>query len=125
MDLLKEITEEYTIEPLPLMEAISQAIKELKMQKRGGKVNNKTISDFIKKNPKLTAASAVNAIAAHQQYKTNKRNTISLFARTPYDKRMIRRVVDAMVGSKQFKLHRTRYAEGGKYYELKQVKIGF
>jgi len=125
MDLLQEITEEYISEPLPLMEAISQSVKQLQMQKRGGQVTNKMISDFVKKNPKLTTAAAVNALSAYQQYKTNKRNTISLFAKSPYEKRMIRRVVDAMTKSGQFKLHRTKYAEGGRYYELKQVKIGF
>lgn len=125
MDLLQELTEEYDCETLPLMEAISQSVRQLQMQKRGGKVNNKMISDFIKSNPKLTTAAAVNAIAAYQQYKTNKRNTISLFAKDPYEKRMIRRVVDSMTKSGQFKLHRTRYANGGRYYELKQVKIGF
>lgn len=125
MDLLREIAEEYSSEVLPLMEAISQSVKQLQMQKRGGAVNNKMIADFIKSNPKLTAAAAVNAVAAYQQYKTNKRNTVNLFAKSPYEKRMIRRVVDAMIQSKQFKLHRTRYADGGRYYELKQVKIGF
>jgi len=125
MDLLRELTEEYSCETLPLMEAISQSIKQLHMQKRGGKVNNKMIANFIKSNPKLTTAAAVNAVAAYQQYKTNKRNTISLFAKEPYEKRMIRRVVDSMTKSGQFKLHRTRYADGGRYYELKQVKIGF
>jgi len=125
MDLLQEIAEEYSSEILPLMEAISQSVKQLQMQKRGGAVNNKMIADFIKSNPKLTAAAAVNAVAAYQQYKTNKRNTVKLFAKSPYEKRMIRRVVDAMIQSKQFKLHRTRYADGGRYYELKQIKIGF
>ena len=125
MDLLKEITEEYNEEVVPLMEAISSAIKELKMQKRGGRVNNKMIKDFMKTNPKLTTAAALDALASYKQYKTNARNTISLFARSAYDKRMIKKIVDAMIGSKQFKLHRTKYAEGGKYYELKKVKSGF
>lgn len=125
MELLKEILDSHQVEVVPLMEAISTAIKQLQMQKKGGRITNKQISDFIKKNPKLTTAAAINALAAYQQYKTNKKNTISLFAKSPYEKRMIRRVVDAMTKSGQFKLHRTRYADGGQYYELKQVKIGF
>jgi len=125
MDLLKEITEDYSSEVVPLMEAISQSVKQLQMQKRGGKVSNKMIADFIKSNPKLTTAAAVNALSAHQMYKTNKRNTVKLFAKDPYEKRMIRKVVDSMTKSGQFKLHRTRYADGGRYYELKQIKIGF
>ena len=125
MDFLQEITEEYSTETLPLMEAITQAVKELKLMKKGGKVSNKMVSDFIKKNPKLTAAAAMNAVAAHQQYKTNKRNTVSFFAKSPYDKRQITKIVDAMIDSKKFKLLRTKYAEGGKFWELKKIKAGF
>jgi len=125
MDLLREITEEYNSDVLPLMEAISKSVKELKLTKKGGTVTNKMVKDYIKANPKLTAAAAMHAVAAYQQYKTNKRNTVKLFAKTPYEKRMITNVVKSMLDSKKFKLHRTRYAEGGKYWELKQVRIGY
>lgn len=125
MDLLQEITEEYDSEVVPLMEAISQSVRQLQMAKKGGKVTNKMVKDFIRKNPKLTDAAAINALSAYQQYKTNKRNTVTLFAKSPYDKRMVKRMVDSMIKSKKFKLHRSRYADGGKYYELKQIKIGF
>jgi len=125
MSLLKEITEDYAEETVPLMEAITKSVRELKLAKRGGKVSNKSIRDFMKSNPKLTQAASINAMAAYSQYKTNKRNTISLFAKSAYDKRMIKRIVDAMTTSGQFKIHRTRYADGGRYYEMKQMKIGF
>lgn len=125
MDLLKDITQNYGEEAVPLMEAITKSVRELKLAKRGGKVSNKSIRDFMKVNPKLTQAAAINAMASYSQYKTNKRNTISLFAKSAYDKKMIRRIVDAMTSSGQFKIHRTRYADGGRYYEMKQMKIGF
>ncbi len=125
MDFLKDITEEYNSDVVPLMEAISQSVRQLQLAKKGGKVTNKMVKDFISKNPKLTDAAAVNALSAYQQYKTNKRNTVTLFAKSAYDKRMVKRMVDSMTKSGQFKLHRQRYADGGKYYELKQVKIGF
>lgn len=125
MDLLKEITEDYAEDTVPLMEAITKSVRELKLAKKGGAVSNKSIRDFMKANPKLTQAAAINAMASYSQYKTNKRNTISLFAKSAYDKRMIKRIVDAMTKSGQFKIHRTRYADGGRYYEMKQMKIGF
>ena len=125
MDLLKEITQDYAEDTLPLMEAISKSVRELKMAKRGGKVSNKAIRDFMKSNPTLTQAAAINAIASYQQYKTNKRNTVTLFAKSAYDKKMIKRIVDSMTKSGQFKIHRTRYADGGRYYEMKQMKIGY
>jgi len=124
MDLLTELTNDYTEEPIDLMESVSRAIKELKLAKKGGKVSNKAIKDFMKKNPTLTQAATINALASYQQYKTNKRQTISLFAKTPYDKRMVKRMVDAMVSTKQFKIHRKTYKNGGQYYELKQIKSG-
>ena len=125
MDLLKDITQNYAEETVPLLEAITKSVRELKLAKRGGKVSNKSIRDFMKANPKLTTAAAINAMASYSQYKTNKRNTVSLFAKSAYDKKMIRRIVDAMTNSGQFKIHRTRYADGGRYYEMKQMKIGF
>ena len=125
MDLLKEITQDYAEDTVPLLEAITKSVRELKLAKRGGKVTNKAVRDFMSKNPTLTSAAAINALASYNQYKTNKRNTISLFAKTAYDKRMVKRIVDSMTKSGQFKIHRSRYADGGKYYELKQVKIGF
>lgn len=125
MDFLKDITEEYSSDVVPLMEAISTSVKQLQLAKKGGKVTNKMVKDFISKNPKLTDAAAINALASYQQYKTNKRNTVTLFAKSAYDKRMVKRMVDTMIKSKKFKLHRSKYADGGKYYELKQVKIGF
>ena len=125
MDLLKDITQNYAEDTVPLLEAITKSVRELKLAKRGGKVSNKSIRDFMKSNPKLTSAAAINAMASYSQYKTNKRNTVSLFAKSAYDKKMIRRIVDAMTKSGQFKIHRTRYADGGRYYEMKQMKIGF
>ena len=79
MDLLKEITEEYSSEVIPLMEAISQAVKQLQMQTRGGKVTNKMIADFVKKNPKLTTAAALNSTAeARKSFKLSNEETAHL-----------------------------------------------
>jgi len=125
MSLLKEITQDYSEQPIDLMEAVSKAVRELKLITKCGKVTNAKIRDFIKKNPSLTQAATINALASYNQYKTNKRNTVSLFAKSPYDKRMVKRMVDTMTKSGLFKLHRSKYADGGKYYELKQVKIGY
>lgn len=125
MKLLKEITEDYSEEVIDIMEAVGKSIRALKLMKKGGKVTNAQIRDFMKTNPSLTTAATINALSAYQQYKTNKRNTISLFAKTPYDRRMVKRMVDTMTKSGQFKIHRKRWADGGQYYELKQVKIGY
>jgi len=126
MNFLREITEDYSENVIPIMEAISQAVRELKLMKNGKKINNKAVKDFIKKNANLVNASAIQALAAHKMYKTNKRNTISFFAKDAYEKRMMTKMVKDLVKSGTFKLHRTKYAaKGGKYWELQKVKSGF
>lgn len=125
MELLREITEEYNADVLPLMEAITKSVKELKLTKKGGTVTNKMVKDYIKANPKLTAAAAAHALSAYKYYKSNQRNTIKLFAKSPYEKRLMTTVVKSMVDSKKFKLVKSRYAEGGKLWELKKIKSGY
>jgi hypothetical protein len=126
MDLLKELASDYDSEAVDVMDVITEAVKELYEKRGNSGVDNKTIKAFIKGNQKLTTAAAAKAFASHQMYKTNKRNLVSLFAKTPYEKRMIRKIVDAMTKTGAFKLHRTRYAEGGgRYYELTKIKAGF
>jgi len=63
MDLLKEITQDYAEDTVPLLEAITKSVRELKLAKRGGKVTNKAVRDFMSKNPTLTSAAAINALA--------------------------------------------------------------
>lgn len=125
MDLLRELIEDYKDEPLPLMEAISQSVRELKLLKKGGTVTNKMVKDFMKSNKKLVVASALNSLAAYAQYKTNARNTITLFASNPYERKMITKMVQDLVKGKQFKIHRQRWKDGGKYWELKKIKSGY
>jgi len=125
MELLREITEDYTSETIPIMEVISQSVKELKLMKKGGLVTDKMVKNFIKANKNLVNASAINSLAAYSQYKTNSRNTITLFAKNPYERRMITKMVQDLVKGKQFKIHRQRWKDGGKYWELKKIKSGY
>jgi len=126
MDLLKEITEEYlNIESINLMEAVSRSIRELKVAKRGKNITDKMVKDFMKSNSNLTMSASINALSAYSQYKTNRRNIVSLFATDAYSKRMTTKMVDAMVASKKFKIHRVRHVGNRKYWELKKLKSGF
>ncbi len=125
MNLLKELTEDYTVEAIPLMEAISRAVRELKMQKPGGKVNNKMVKDFIKNNKALTTSAAAAAVASYQQFKTNRQHIISFFAKTAFERKEVKAVVQQLLKGKQYKIHRKTRKNGGDYYELKRVKSGF
>jgi len=129
MELLKEVmdldTNTAEAGAIPICEAISQAVKELKLMKNGKKITNKAVRDFIKKNASLVKVSALKALAAHKQYKTNKRSTVSFFAKDAYEKKMVKTIVQSMINSKQYKIHRQRYIPGGgRYYELLKIKSG-
>ena len=130
MDLLREVMDVDTKVAMdgavPICEAISKAVKELKLMKNGKRVNDKAVRDFIKNNANLVNTSALKALAAHKQYKTNKRSTVSFFAKDAYEKRMVKTIVKSMIDSKQYKIHRQRYIPGGgRYYELLKIKSGY
>lgn len=125
MDFLQEITEEYNENVINLTEAISAAIKELKLTKNGKKINDKAVREFIKNNADLVNSSALQALSAFKMYKTNKRNTITLFAKDAYQRRMVTKMVQDLVKGKVFKIHRQKWSNGGKYWELQKIKSGF
>lgn len=125
MDLLKDIKEEYSENLIPIVEAISSAVRELKIMKKGGKITDKMVKNFMKSNTNLVTSAALHALSANKQYKTNRRNTISFFAKDAYERRMITKMVQDLVKGKRFKIHRVKWAQGGKYWELKKLKSGF
>ena len=123
MELLQELVKDNDVEVIPLAEAINEAIRSLSMQHRGGQVKSavKGAAGFFAKNPALTDAAGALAMDALDQYKRNKRNTIRLFAKDPYEKRMMTDIVNMMTKSGKFKLRKTKYADGGVYWELRRL----
>lgn len=127
MKLLKEliIEENSTDDAINLMEAMSLSVKELNLIKKGKVLSDRELKKFMKSKNKLVTAAAIDALAKYAQMKTNRRNILKLFARTPYEKKMVKQIVDELIKTKLYKLYRKRYAEGGMYYELKRNKSGF
>jgi hypothetical protein len=122
MDLLRELSTEYD-DVVPLTEALNEAVRELRLQKRGGVVKNtvRNASSFFRANPALTIGAATLALSAYSSYKKNKRNTLRLFAKDPYEKKMMTDVADMLTKSGKYALKKTKYADGGKYWELKRT----
>ena len=109
MTFLQELVDKQP-DTLRLSEAIDAALLEEGIMQRAG--------SFFKKNPALTIAAGAMAINA---YKKNKRNTLRLFAKEAYEKRMMTDIADMLTRSGKYRLHKTNYADGGKYWEFKRL----
>lgn len=124
MNLLTELTDEYGAGPINLMEALEEAVAVMSAtrNKRGGPVKNtiKGAANFFKKNPGVTVAAATLALDAYTKYKSNKRNTVKLFAKDAYERKMMTSVVKAMTDSGKYKVVKTKYASGGRFWVLKR-----
>lgn len=124
MSLLKELSQldEDAVEALPLMEALEESIRTLQMQHKGGKVNPAIAGakDFFKANPALVVGAAALAVGALGQYEKNKRNTIRLHAKTPYEKKMMTSIVDTLTKDQKFKVHRIKFEDGGKTWIIRR-----
>lgn len=122
MNTFKEFITENQ-KPVNLTEALEESIRSFSANKAGGKLNPSIsgAKDFFKHNPGLTISAAALALSAYSKHKSNQRNTIKLFAKDEYEKRMMTSVVDALTQSKKFKLHRMRSEHGGRSWELKRV----
>ena len=125
MELLRELAEpvieKEEVEAIPLMEALEEAVRNLGLSSPGGLT--KAVGgarEFFAKNPALTVGAAAMAVAAFGQYQKNKRNTIRLHGKTPYEKKMMTSIVDALQKEGKFKVHRIKFEGGGKTWILRR-----
>ena len=108
--------------PTNLMEALEESVRALNMQTKGGKIDSMIdgAKNFFKANPGLTVGAAALAVSAVSQYKKNQRNTIKLHAKTPYEKKMMTSIADALTKDGKFKLFRIKFEGGGKTWILRK-----
>ena len=123
MDLLNELNDEYDDEPIRLMEALSEAVGTMGAGKRGGVIRSKIqgAAGFMKKHPSVAISASILALNAYTKYKANQRNTIRLFAKDAYEKKMMTDVVKTMTQTGKYKVGKTKYADGGKYWVIVKV----
>lgn len=99
--------------------------KPIRENTRGGMIRKgmAKAGKFMNANPSLVVGAAALAVAAHGAYKRNKRNTISLFAKDAYERRMMTSIVDALISQNKFRVVRTKFQQGGKSWILKRVGV--
>lgn len=116
MELIKELYTEYDEIEVDLISAIEESLKESNLLEA-----KSSASKLFLKNPGITIAAASLALDAYSKYKQNKRNTIRLFAKDPYEKRMMTDIVQSLTDKGKFKLLKTSYADGGQHWVLKRI----
>ena len=121
MKLLRELVEDQN-DYVDIVGAVDAVCSMLVENTRGGRVNPRgTAKDFFNNNPKLVTGAAALAISAQNKYQVNKRGTFTLHAKNAYERRMITRIVDAMISSKEYKITQAKSAGAGKTWVLKKV----
>jgi len=123
MQMLKEcytLTQEQ-VDAIPLVEALEESVRELKLRKAGGAVKNSAVDlkGFFKDNKNLVGDAAVLALSSFNEYRKHRRDTIKLHAKSAYDKKMMTSIVDALKNSGKFKVQRIKFEKGGKSWILK------
>ena len=108
---------------IPLVEMLSEAVREIKLRKKGGVVQSASnpvdLRKFFKDNKKLVGDAAVLALSSFNEYRKHRRDTIKLHAKSAYDKKMMTGIVDALKNSGKFKVQRIKFERGGKSWILK------
>jgi len=128
MSILHELTTEYFDKPLPIIDALNEAVRKVSLkQTKGGPVKGiKDAAGLYAKNKGLAVKSITNAVNAYTNSKeTTLRHTIKLYAKSPYEKRMVHDIVSAMTKKGDYKIYKTNYRNGAKHWELRKVKSGY
>lgn len=123
MNLLRELNESIEdVESLPILEALEEALGKMNLSSRGGKIKSgiKGAADLFKANPGLAAGAAALAVSAVGQYNKNKRDMITLHAKTSQEKKMMTSIVDTLTKGGKFKVQRVKFEGGGKSWILKR-----
>lgn len=119
MALLRQLITNQLTNHVPIMEALQKM--GLTQNSTFGKKVPSGAKEFFKQHPSLVIGASALAITAYKKYTQNKRNTITLYAKNAYERRMITSIVDALTKENKFKIIKTRFQNGGKTWELKKA----
>ena len=78
----------------------------------------KSFTEFLKKYPELSTSTVRIGTDAITAYKTAKNSTVRFFARSTYEKKLYKDIVEILKKSGSFKLVSKRYKDGGDFYEM-------
>lgn len=125
MKFIEELTTQYSDEPLPIFEALTSAIEQVSPD-NDLLEGVKDSAGLFSKNKGLAVKAVANAVSSFDKVKgTTLRHTIRLHAKSPYEKRMVKDIVDALTDKKgAYKVYRSSYKQGGKFWELRKKNSG-
>ena len=124
MKTLKELSDKNNFDvEFPLMEALYAMEAELSDQPLEESQNhaNARFKKFFNGNKELVKDATVIALSNFADYNKNTRKTITLHAKDAHERRTIGNIIDALVVSKKFKIHKMKFHGGRKMWIMKKI----
>lgn len=127
MKILKELLNNTERdEEFPLMESLYAAVDSLveedgRIDERHRNHANARFKKFFNSNKELVKDASVVAVSDFAKYNKNTRKTITLHAKDAFERRTIDSIVDALVHSKKFKIHKMKFHGSKKIWIMKKV----
>lgn len=119
MGLLKELIEDTQVEDVDIISALNESLGLATGKSRGAMAKGlQGVRSYISKNPVKAALAASLAIDTYANFKRNNRNMIRLFAKDPYERRMMTDMVKMLTDSGKYKVKKSKYVSGGKSWIL-------
>lgn len=111
MELLRELTDN----SIDLTKALNECIDTLTEGKH-------TTTSLWQKKPGLVIQAAKRGVAGYnKKVHASNRNTIRLYAKDPYERKMMTGIVKELTKSGKYKVTKTKY-NNGQHWELKRVR---
>jgi len=124
MKTLKELSDKTNFDvEFPLMEALYAMESELSgnpLDEGTGHANAR-FKKFFSSNKELVKDATVIALSDFATYNKNTRKTITLHAKDAHERRTIGNIIDALVSSKKFKIHKTKFHGSRKMWIMKKL----
>lgn len=126
MKTLKELSDKTNFDvEFPLMEALYAMVGDIDDSEEviEEKYNhaNARFKKFFNSNKELVKDASVIALSNFANYNKNTRKTITLHAKDAHERRTLGNIIDALVSSKKFKIHKTKFHGSRKIWILKKV----
>lgn len=113
MELLQELASDGSVD-------LTQALNESVCTLTEGKFKN--AKSLYRKQPGLVIQAAKGGVAAYNRsVNASNRNTIKLYAKDPYERKMMTRIVKELTKGGEYKVVKTKYNDG-QHWELKRMR---
>lgn len=114
MDLLRELTTDQET-GADLTRALNEAVDALTEGR------HKTAASLYSKRPGMVIQAAKGGVNAYNKsVNASNRNTVKLYAKDPYERKMMTKIVKELTKNGEYKVVKTKY-NNGQHWELKRV----